>query len=194
MLKTAAAFLVTLCIAIGGGAASLSYVLDDTLGTGALRLGAWTAFPKLGTPDADPYARAKISREGVLALGSAEGLAFIAERDSAGRRLRVECNYRIVGATPPARFWTLFIQSERSAVATSPAGWPAALQSQALLRRADNSFEIRVGSKPAPQNWIGAEGRGPMRLVLTIYDSSITSGAIISETSMPEIIVAGCNA
>lgn len=194
MLKTTAAFLIMLGLAIGGGAASLSYVLDDTVGTGAFKLGAWTAFPKLGAPDADPYARAKVSREGVLALGSGEGLAFIADHDSNGDRLRLECNYRIEGSTPAARFWTLFVQGDRSGVVVGPGGRPSALQSQSLLRRPDNSFQVTVGAKPAPQNWIGTTGTGQMQLVLTIYDSSIASGTIISDATMPAITASGCDA
>lgn len=194
MLKTSAAFLLMLVLAIGGGAASLSYVLDDTVGTGALRLGAWTAFPKLGASDADPYARAKISREGVLALGSAEGLAFIADRDSDGARLRLECNYRVEGTTPPTRFWTLFVQDGGARVSASPAGGPAALQSQAILRRDDNSFIINIGARPSPENWIGATGSGPMQMVLTLYDSSVTTSTVIGEAVMPRIVAAGCDA
>ena len=54
MLKTALLALLTLTIAIGGGAASLWYVLDTQDGVGAVSIGGWTAFPDIGTPNADP--------------------------------------------------------------------------------------------------------------------------------------------
>jgi hypothetical protein len=102
-------------LAIGGGAWSLWRVLDNTQGTGALTIGAWTAFPNIGSPDADPYSRARTSREGILALGSAEGIAFTATTDSAGDTLRSECSYRIEGDVPASRFWTLVATTDQPA-------------------------------------------------------------------------------
>ena len=60
MLKTALTVLLTLSLAIGGGAASVWYVLAGQSGTGALTIGSWTAFPKIGAPDADPYSKARV--------------------------------------------------------------------------------------------------------------------------------------
>jgi hypothetical protein len=108
MLKTAFLTLLTLVIAIGGGTASLWYVLRTQDGVGAVAIGGWTAFPDIGTPNADPYSKARVARQGSLSLGRAEGLAFAAERDTGGALLRRECSYRIEGSTVPARFWTLY--------------------------------------------------------------------------------------
>jgi len=108
MLKNAFLMLLSLAIAIGGGGASVWYALKIQDGVGAIRIGQWTAFPDIGTPAADPYSKARVAREGVLALGRAEGLSFVAETDAAGDQLKRECSYRIEGGFPTARFWTLY--------------------------------------------------------------------------------------
>lgn len=190
MLKTSLALLLALAVAIGGGAASLAYVLDDPAGTGALSIGDWTAFPKIGAPDADPYSKARAAREGILALGSAEGVAFTASEDSEGQPLRAECSYDIDGVTPPARFWTLFAQGAN--VEPLYGTRLPAINSQTILRRADNSFVVRVSPHPAPGNWLGVGGAGPMSLVLTVYDASVVSGTELGETLMPEILARDC--
>ena len=82
MLKTAFFTLLSLAIAIGGGGGSVWYALQAQSGVGAISIGQWTAFPEIGTQNADPYSKARVAREGVLALGKAEGLSFIAERDA----------------------------------------------------------------------------------------------------------------
>lgn len=192
MIKTVFAVLITLCLAIGGGAASLAYVLDDARGAGALTLGEWTAYPKTGSPEADPYARARTAREGILALGAAEGVAFTAVRDSSGAPLRLDCVYNIEGMAPPGRFWTLFAAVGPEAV-KNQSGRPSAINSQNLLRNGEGRYIITVGRRPAPGNWIGVTGEGAMQLVMTVYDSSLSTGTEIGDVSMPEIIQAGCN-
>ena len=172
MLNTALSVLVTLSLAIGGGAASVWYVLGNQSATGALTIGQWTAYPKIGAPGADPYSKAQLSREGVLALGSAEGVAFSAVEDSAGRPLRLECNYRIEGIAPPARFWTLFAERRSSAsMGMTATGRLSALNSQGIVRRADNSFRRNRGPQRHVRQLVGrfrhrSHGRGADRLQL----------------------------
>ena len=103
MLRTVILTLAMLAIAIGGGAASVWYTLQAQEGIGAVTIGNWTAYPNMGAPDADPYSKARAAREGVLALGRAEGLAFFSNRDSTGATLSRKCSYLVEGATPPAR-------------------------------------------------------------------------------------------
>jgi hypothetical protein len=193
MLKTAFLALLTLAIAIGGGAASLWYVLDARDGVGAVAIGGWTAFPDIGTPDADPYSKARVSRQGILALGRAEGLAFAATHDAAGQPLRRECSYRIEGAAPPARFWTLYAaDAARNVIVANQR--KTALHSLELLRRPDNSFSIAVSRKPTPGNWFGVPGAGAMRFVLTLYDTPVAGSTGVADVEMPMVVNVGCDA
>jgi hypothetical protein len=195
MLKTVLATLITLAIAIGGGAGSVWYVLQADRGFGAMRIGPWTAFPAIGTPDADPYTKARIARDGVLPLGQAEGLSFTAERDSAGAELRRECIYGIEGRFAPARFWTLYAADPSQAALDTGTARPAALQSSSgLLREADNSVRIVVGGRPAPGNWLLVNGSGAMSLVLTFYDTPIAGSTGLSDIVLPQILKVGCDA
>jgi hypothetical protein len=193
MLKTAFLTFLTLTIAIGGGAASVWYALRAQEGIGAVNIGGWTAFPGIGTPDADPYSKARVARQGLLSLGSAEGLAFVAARDATGALLRRECAYRIEGTTPPARFWTLHATDRAGRVIQTGDGRGSALHSLELLRQPDNAFAIAVGNRPAPGNWLAVSGSGAMRLVLTLYDTPVAGSTGISEVELPLVIGAGCH-
>ena len=51
-----------LATVVGLGATWLTATRGTDLGT--LRIGAWTARPKTGTADVDPYSRASIARSG----------------------------------------------------------------------------------------------------------------------------------
>jgi len=194
MLKNIFLVALTLAIAIGGGAASVWYVLNLQNGIGAVTIGDWTAFPDLGTPDTDPYSKARVAREGILTLGRAEGLAFVAEHDSAGAELRRGCSYAVEGTVPPARFWTIYAADDKMNVITGQKERAPALHSYELLRQQDNSVSISVGRHPAPGNWLAVEGSGKMFLVLTLYDTTIASSTGVADLQLPRITKAGCDA
>jgi len=186
-------FLLTVvAVAIGGGTTSVWLMLSAQDGIGALTVGGWTAYPTIGTPDTDPYSKARIARDGLLPLGRAEGLAFIADRDSAGAGLRRDCDYRVEGTTPTARFWTLAAADE-TFVALDSRGRAAAVQSQQVLRRADNSFAVGVGPRPVPGNWIRTGGVGPLVLVLTLYDTPVTGASGLDALQLPQVLRTACD-
>jgi hypothetical protein len=194
MLKTAFLIFVTLAIALLGGGASVWYALKANESLGAVTIGEWTAFPYVGTADADPYSRARVARDGLLALGRAEGLAFTATRDAEGEPLRRECTYSIEGPVPSARFWTLYAADPSGSVIGSGTKRPGALNSYQLIRLADNSVSISAGAHASPGNWLALSGSGPMSFVLTFFDTPIASSTGASDVVLPSIVKAGCDA
>ncbi len=194
MLKQSILIVLALAVAVGGGAASVGMVLNSQEGIGAVSVGPWTAFPDIGTPEADPYSKARVARDGVLALGRAEGLSFVADRDSTGVTLKSECSYRIEGALPVARFWTLYATDRGHIALKSGIRRDASMHSLEVLRQADNSISIAVGARPEPGNWLAVGGVGAMNLVLTLYDTPIASSTGLSGIEMPRIVRIQCNA
>lgn len=194
MLKNAFLTLLALAIAVVGGGGSVWYALKTQDGIGAIRIGPWTAFPDIGTQAADPYSKARVAREGILALGQAEGLSFIAERDSDGEQLKRQCAYEIEGGFPTARFWTLYAADQTLGVVETGKSRLAALQSYQVLRQPDNAVVISVSNRPAPGNWLLSDGFGRMYLVLTFYDTPIASSTGLSDVTLPQIVKVGCNA
>ncbi|HEY0908781.1 MAG TPA: hypothetical protein VGD75_00945, partial [Bradyrhizobium sp.] len=65
-----------LATVVGLGATWMTATRGTDLGT--LTIGAWTARPKTGTADVDPYSRASIARRGDLPIGQGDGVAFLA--------------------------------------------------------------------------------------------------------------------
>ena len=98
-------FALVVAAAVGLGATYLA--LTRGAAFGALTIGSWTAWPKTGTVDADPYARASIARTGRLPTALGDGVAFTAATDDNGRPLDGRCDVVLAGVTPAARFWTL---------------------------------------------------------------------------------------
>lgn len=193
MLKFIALTILTLAIAIGGGVGSIWFALDSDFGFASIRIGEWVASPTRGTPQADPYSRARFSREADLALGNAEGLTFTARRDSDGNTLESHCQYRVEGGLPPARFWTLHARDTDGNLIAMEGERPSGLHSLAMLRQPDNTVATVVSRHPSPGNWLPLNASGPFVLVLTLYDTAIASSARIAEVELPRIAPMGCD-
>lgn len=156
-----------------------------------ITLGAWQAWPNAGTPDADPYSRARQARTGEIPLGSGEGLTLLALTDGAGDDLTASCDYTIDGQTPPARLWTVALEDRDGQVIGMRDG-AAALASDTLLRAADGSFEVVLSQKPQGGNWISTEQATRFRVVIRLYDTTARTGTELTTLEMPRITRGAC--
>lgn len=184
---------LALLIAFGGGIMATLYALNASSGFGAIRLGAWEAFPRAQTTDADPYAKSHRARAGQLLLGTAEGLRFTATQDEDGQPLRASCRYEISGQTPPARLWTLYV-TDRNGNAIEPRpGLPVGLNSWGVARNPDSSFTITIGRRAEPGNWLPLpDAEQPVALALTLFDTPTAGSSGLIDLSMPVLRRVGC--
>lgn len=186
---------LVLAIAIGGGAYSAMYAIENDIGLGTQHFGPWAAHPGRGGVSDDPYSRARLARSGEIPLGPAEGMQFTATADTSGTAFDGNCAYRITGTVPPARYWTLYATARGTAqVVSGRQDLPAALHSRQVMRRPDNSFDITVASSARPGNWLPLNGNGPMQLVLTLYGTPVSTDNSLSEITLPEIVRGDCGA
>lgn len=183
---------MALTIAAAVGLGSTWAALSRGVAFGAISIGAWAAWPKTGTRDIDPYARATIARTGELPVGSGDGVAFLARADDNGRSLDGRCDIVVSGSTPQARYWTITLydpQGRLIANALDRQGFT----SQEILRRTDGSFEIMIAPRARPGNWLPTGGADNYVLLLRLYDSPIgVATRAAREAPMPAISVRSC--
>jgi hypothetical protein len=162
-------------------------------GFGAVRLGAWTSFPRLGNADIDPYGRAAVAVEGALPLGEREGLAFVAIKDDEGHPLDSRCDYTLSGAAFPARLWTLSAYDVDGRLRRNEADRHA-LASASLLRQTGGDFSIVASREARPGNWLPLGQRSRFILVLRAYEPGVSSLASAFEgLAMPKIARGDCS-
>jgi hypothetical protein len=184
--------LLALCLAamVGVGITWMTATKGTDLGT--LTIGAWTARPKTGTADIDPYSRATIVRNGELPIGTGDGVAFTATTDDSRKPLDGRCDVVVSGVTPAARFWTLTLYDGKGHLVAN------ALQrygftSQEIVRGADGAFEIRVASRSRAGNWLPTGGLERYALMLRLYDTPVgVATRTQRDAPMPAIATVGC--
>ncbi len=183
--------LYTLLLAAVIGLGSTWFALTRNAGFGTLQIAAWTARPKTGTADIDPYARAAIARSGALPVAIGAGVAFVARRDDNGRPLDGRCDAVISGTTPSARFFTLTLYDPDGKLVANSLDRQG-FTSEELVRNQDGSFEITVAPRARPGNWLPTGGVERYILVMRFYDTSVgVATRAEREAPMPSVKIAG---
>lgn len=188
LLGSLLAFTVAAFIGLG----TTWLALSEGVAYGGVTIGAWTAWPKNGTSGIDPYARAVVARSGELPIGSGDGVTFYARADDSGHLFDGRCDVAVAGTTPQARFWTLTLYDPDGRLVANSVQRHG-FTSQELVRNADGTFEITIGPRARPGNWLPTGGVERYVLALSLYDTPVglatRSGR---DTPMPAITQRGC--
>jgi hypothetical protein len=183
------AFAVAILVGLG----TTWFALTQGAAFGAITIGAWTAWPKTGTADVDPYARAAIARNGELPIGSGDGVAFFALADDQGQSLDGRCDVTLRGATPQARFWTLTLYDREGQLIANSVDRQG-FTSQEIVRQTDGSFVIVAAARARAGNWLPTGGVDRYVLVLRLYDTPVGVATRASrEAPMPSITAESCS-
>ena len=184
--------LVTLMIATIVGLGTTWMTATRGVNVGTIKIGAWTARPRTGTSDIDPYSRASVARSGELPVGTGDGVMFTATTDDTGRVLDGRCDVVVKGVTPAARFWTLtFYDPKGRLVANSLQRY--GFTSQEIVRGSDGGFEVRITSRSRAGNWLPTGGLDRYMLALRLYDTPVGVGTRTQKDApMPSIVTMGC--
>lgn len=182
---------LVLAIVVGLGATWITATRGTDFGT--LTIGAWTARPRTGTADIDPYSRATIARSGELPIGTGDGIAFLATADDNKRPLDGRCDVIVSGVTPAARFWTLTLYDRKGhLVANSLQRY--GFTSEEMVRSSDGSFAVRVASRARAGNWLPTGGIERYALMLRLYDTPVgVATRTQRDAPMPSIATGGCS-
>lgn len=185
--------LLAFAVAAVVGLGTTLLALSHGMAFGAFTIGAWTAWPRTGTADIDPYARAVLARTGELPMGSGDGIAFLAKTDDNGWPLDGRCEVVVSGTTPQARFWTITLYDPEGRLVGNSLNRQG-FTSQEIVRKADGSFEIAVAPRARSGNWLPSGGAERYVLMLRLYDSPVSLASRTGrETILPVLERKACS-
>lgn len=182
-----------LVLALGLGLGTAYLAISGGYPFGSIHIGAWTVWPRVGSRDVDPYARAVMARTGAIPLGVGEGLMLTATVDDAGRPLDSRCIYRVGSVVPPSRVWTLTVYNGSGSAGETPTDRRRGLTSAEILRNVDGSFDIEVSLEARSGNWIPMPPGDRVSFVLRLYDTPVAANsAALDRSALPAIEQAEC--
>jgi hypothetical protein len=158
-----------LAVGIGSGWA----LLGERPPFGAVHLGPWQSFPRMGSSDVDPYSRAILARGPHLPLAAGEGVQLLAQADSSGASLDAACRYLLSGSTLPSRGWTLSVTDRANR--TVKGEDMAALSDADLVSDEKGEVRITASTRISSGTWLKLPAEGRFGLILRFYDTPSSS-------------------
>jgi hypothetical protein len=137
---------------------------------GGVSDGPWTTNLAVGSPQSDPYTRAKTAIHGLLALNRNETIYYTATHDSDGRPLDGACRYLITGRDPDTRWWSITAYGDDDFLIANPANRYSVAMTT-IARDKTGAFTVQVGGLGDGSNWIPTAS-GRFSLTLRLYDPS----------------------
>ncbi len=166
--------------------------VTSSRGMDLVRAGAWQGWPRSGTVQVDPYARAALSRSGELPLELADGLLFLATEDSAGKSLDGRCDIRISGRLPQARLWTLTVMDSQGGLIENDARRSGYTSSELLYTPAGD-MDVVLSPRARPDNWVPTGARPRLQVALRLYDAPFSFASGSQDGSiLPRIVTERC--
>jgi hypothetical protein len=188
--------IISILFVMFGGAAiglySAKLVLDGNISGDVLRAGPWEMRVSESLVSADPYARAERARSGAIPLAAGEGFTMAARSDSEGRPLDGRCAYRVSGATPAARYWSLTLFDEQNRSVANEARRQS-FSSTELTRDEKGNYAVAVAADVQSGDWLPAPQLGGFILLLRLYDTPVGAGASVTREQVPAISRIACS-
>jgi hypothetical protein len=102
------------------------------------------------------------------------------------------CDITVAGVTPQARYWTITLYDPNGSLVANSMQRHG-FTSQEIVRRSDGSFEITIGPRVRPGNWLPTGGVERYVLALRLYDSPIgVASRTGRDAPMPAITRGAC--
>ncbi len=189
-LRTWQVFLITVG-ALAAGIGSTMALLGGHPPFGAVQIGPWQTFPRMGSAEVDPYGRAILARGPHLPLAAGEGLLLTAHVDDKGDALTGRCSYLIRGMTLPSRGWTLAVVDRSDRALTGPDA--AAMSDADLTLDESGQINIAASAKVMAGNWLRLPAGERFGLAMRYYDSPIAASlGQLDANVLPRITRTGC--
>lgn len=191
MLRSILTWTMTVVVGVALGVAATWTALELGRSTFLDRYGPWLHSRAAGAQAADPYTRAIVAKEGLLALSASEALYFTLQSDERGRPLDEGCLYDITSPPLAARWWSLTLYAHDGFLVRGGDNTPSLDASRALIAP-DGSWRVRISPiRGEAANWVSSRNAGRnFSLTLRVYNPQRDFQR--SAQALPAILTVSC--
>jgi hypothetical protein len=152
--------------------------------------GPWKTDPAAVTAQTDAYRRAFVAVHGLFALRRSEAIYYTATADSDGHALTGQCQYKVEGPAPDARWWSITAYGPDDYLIANPGGRYSVTKQQ-VAPDARGSIVVLLGGNSGGNNRIAA-GTGRFSLSLRLYNPGPGFIADPADAALPALLRVAC--
>lgn len=143
----------------------------------SIEIDSWRGDWSIGSETANPYVRARVAQNGLMALRKEEAVYFIKDVDDLGERLTEACTYQVSGGTFPALWWSITLYDAANKLPMNEGQNLSYDQTKAEARSdgdaRDWAFEVSPTQPADPEApWVSSKAGGEFDLTLRLYKPS----------------------
>jgi len=196
-IKTIYKVLIAAAIALVAGAAigfvTVNPVANLVTSGSNIKNGPWSTNLAFGSSGANPYVKAWIAENGLMAVNASLSIYLAAYTDDNGQPLVANCDYVIQGPAPKSGYWNITVYNENGFLIANDQN-RYSFSSTDITFEPDGSFKIYLSKTPKQGNWLPAGNAKTLNVYLRLHDSGTaysTAGAL-KAAQLPQIVKEGC--
>ena len=155
--------------------------------------GPWSTNFAYGSTGANPYIKAWVAENGLMAVSASLSLYLDAYTDDNGQPLVANCDYMIKGPALKAGYWNITVYNENGFVIANAQN-RYSYSSTDIQFEPDGSFIIYLSKTPKQGNWLPTGNAKTLNVYLRLHDSQpvYTSASTLKAAQLPQIVKEGC--
>ena len=159
----------------GASAVWLGGLIPNSPRTGdTINIHGWQSDWSIGSTSANPYVRARVARNGLLAMRKEEAVYFATLTDDTGARLKDACTYRVTGGDFPAKWWSITLYDADSRLPMNEDQHLSFDQTKArsLSGGNDGRWSFQISQEPPASDtaaWVSSRAASSFDVMLRLY-------------------------
>ena len=183
--------LLCMVIALTLGIGSAFWAIGSTSRKSWAQNGVWRVNLAIGSAELGMYSRAAVAYAGLFAMQKSEAIYFSATTDENGQALQSNCDYRIEGTDPDARWWSITLYGSDYFLIPNDQN-RYSYNGGNLSRRPDGNYRIWISNSPRQGNWIPSGNEKQLHITLRLYNPMPSIYEQPDRISLPKIIKDTC--
>jgi hypothetical protein len=196
-IKTIYKVLIVAAIALVAGSVigfvTVNPVANFVTGSSNVSNGPWSTNYAFGSTTANPYVKAWIAENGLMAVSSSLSLYLAAYTDDSGQPLTGNCDYMIQGPAPKSGYWNITVYNENGFLIANDRN-RYSFSSTDIQFEPDGTFKIYMSRTQKQGNWLPTGNAKTLNVYLRLHDSgtAYANPAALKAAVLPQIIKGGC--
>jgi hypothetical protein len=196
-MRTIYKVIIAASIAVVAGAAigfvTVNPVANLVTSGSNIKNGPWSTNLAYGSSGANPYIKAWVAENGLMAVSASLSIYLSAYTDDSGQPLAANCDYVIQGPAPKSGYWNITVYNENGfLIANDQNRW--SFSSTDIKFEPDGSFKIYLSKTQKQGNWLPAGNAKTLNVYLRLHDSgtAYSTASALKAAQLPNIVKEGC--